>query len=486
MPTQPIPFVNDQKSGDQELAGASTLAINVVTDGAGTVRRRPGISAWSGFPSSIPEATAVIGMHAFEGKLIFINEGTRQIRRLVPTTQAVQNLSTGGGSSYLLGTQRPTFAETQFRLVMTGGGIPTKLDATSLACAALGGSPPPSTHILGLAGRLVSNDTTEAVTINQFAFSDSGAAGNETWSGLNTGSYSVEAQPDPLVALLSNSNELFTFGSRSLQVWQPAFQVTIFDSRVLFDPGRALNRGCSAPYSIVEADESFSWLDEKRRFLSSNGRGIEDISAALGRTLDNITTVDDCFGFRWLADQYDVLCWIFPSDGRSFAIQSGGGWAQWHSWTDGQGYSALPITSHYYWPELNLQLVGLSSGQIAKLDSTAQDDLGATIKAEVRTGFLDRGTGAHKHCQAVRFFFRRGHTSSSTVAPQVLLSWRDTLGDFTTPIRLNLGVASDYVFSVEKRSLGTYRSRQWRLEFTDAVDFVLAKAEETFTVGGQN
>lgn len=483
MPTQPIPFVNDQKSGDQELAGASPLAVNVITDGSGAVRRRPGISAWSGFPDEIPEESAVIGMHAFEDKLIFITEESRRIWRVVPETQVVEDLSTAGGSSYLLGTERPTFAETQFRLVMTGGGVPTKLDASSLACAALGGSPPASTHIVGLASRLISNDLTSSTTANQFRFSGLLDAGNEDWPAINV--FSADAQPDAIVALLSNSNELFTFGERSLQVWQPAYQV-IEEVAFLFSTGRAMNRGLSAPYSIVEADESFVWLDEKRRFLTSDGRGIEDISAGIGRTLDDIATVDDCFGFRWLADQFDVLAWIFPTDGRSFAIQQGGGWAQWHGWTDGQGHTPLPITSHYFWPERNLHLVGLETGQIAKLDSSAQDDLGETIKAEVRTGFIDRGTGATKHCQAVRFFFKRGHTSSSTVAPQVLLSWRDTLGDFCSPIRMDLGVSSDYIFSVEKRSLGTYRSRQWRLEFTEAVDFVLARAEETFTVGGQN
>lgn len=483
MPTQPIPFVNDQKSGDQELAGASPLAVNVITDGSGAVRRRPGISAWDGFPSSVPEASAVIGMHAFEDKLVFITEETRKIWRVTPSTAVVENLSTTGGSSYLLGNQRPTFAETQFRLVMTGGGVPTKLDTLSTACAALGGSPPASTHIVGLASRLISNDRTGATSYNQFRFSSTGSGGNETWSATNV--FSAEAQPDAVVALLSNSNELFTFGERTLQVWQPAYQV-VEDVTVLFNPGRALNRGCAAPYSVIESDESFSWLDERRRFLSSNGRGIEDISAPIGRTLDDVATVSDCFGFRWLADQFDVLCWVFPTDGRSFAIQAGGGWAQWHSWTDGQGHTPVPITSHYYWPEENINLVGLATGQIAVLDSSAPTDLGDTIKAEVRTGFLDRGTAAHKHCQAVRFFFKRGHTSSSTVAPQVLLSWRDTLGDFCSPIRMDLGVSSDYIFSVEKRSLGTYRSRQWRLEFTDAVDFVLAKAEETFTVGGQN
>jgi hypothetical protein len=197
-----------------------------------------------------------------------------------------------------------------------------------------------------------------------------------------------------------------------------------------------------------------------------------------------MTTVSDGWGFRWDDDQFDILAWLFPTDGRTFALQQGGGWAQWHGWTEGRGHTILPITAHHFWPEENVHLVGLASGQVAKFDTAAATDLGATIKAEVLTGFVNHDTDAHKQCTAVRFTFRRGHTTGAE--PVVLLSWRDNLGAFCNPIRLGLGAAGDYVFTIEKRSLGTYRSRQWKLEFTEALDFVLARAEEVYSVGGQN
>lgn len=476
MPTEPIYFGNDQKSGDHELAGASPLAVNVITDGAGAVRRRPGISAWDGFPASAEEDSAIEGMHAFEGSLYYVN-ANRHIYRVAPDTATSTDMSTGGGTSYLAGSSRPVFAETQFRLLIAGGGALEKIDSGDTVAERVGTgatAPPICSHVVALASRVLVNDLTSATTRGRIAYSGVGSASNEVFDALNF--VTAEARPDSIEGLFGNSNELFAFGERSLQVFTP-------DASTILQPQRALSNGCAAGYSIIEGDGVFHWLDDRRRLVSGDGRSAEEISATIAKTLDGIDVVSDCFGFRWIADQYDVLTWVFPSDGRTFAAQAGGGWAQWHGWTTGNGYTLFPAKSHFFWPEQNVHLVGLEDGTIAKLDTDAHDDLGGIIKAEARTGFVSHDTSAYKHCESIRFFFRRGHAASGAAAAQVLLSWRDTLGDFCTPIRMNLGVQADYVFTVEKRSLGTYRSRQWKLEFTDAVDFVLARCEETFTVG---
>lgn len=472
MPSAPLFFGNDQQSGNQQLAGASPLAINVVTDGAGAVRRRPGISAWSGFPATAPVAQQVVGLYDFEGEVYAVYEN-RQIVKI--SAGVATNLSTFGLVSYLNGTGRPVFAETQFRLVIAGGGAPEKIDSGEVVAERLGGSPPDSTHIVAIAQSLVSNDLTEPATYDQVRVSGLGDAGNETWSPLDE--VPANARPDGIVSVQASTNQLYVFGNRTLQVFTP-------DASALFAPLAALQRGCVAPHGVIAVDEDFAWLTEQRVFVRSDGRSITELSDSISATLDGMTTVSDAYGLRWTADQFDCLAWVFPTDGRTFVSQAGGGWGQWHGWTDGSGHTLFPATAHHFWPDENLHLVGLADGTIARLDSAAVDDLGGRIKAETRTGFINRDTDAHKHCQAVRFTFRRGHASGTE--PHVLLSWRDDLGAFCSPLRLGLGAQGDYVFTVERRSLGTYRARQWRLEFSDAVDFVLARAEEIYTVGGAN
>lgn len=474
MPAKQIFFGNDQRSGDQQLAGASPLAMNVITDAAGAVRRRPGIVAWSDFPGAL-EASPIIGMHVFQGDIYCVN-ANRRILKLDATAGTLTDLSAVGGVTALAGTGRPVFALTPWRLVIAGGGVPEKVEPGATAAARLGGSPPTADHVCTLNQRLVSDDQTDADSTSQIRFSYTGDAGNEDWDPLNF--TTAEARPDPIVSLRENGNELFAFGSTSLQVYSP-------DPTFIFSPGRAQNRGCAAGHSVIVADEQLAWLTNRREFVSGDGRAVTVISDAIAGTLDAVGTVSDCYGFRWSADQFDVLCWQFATDGRTFAAQNGGGWAQWHGWIEGQGHSVLPITSHYYWEEHNLHLVGQADGTIALLDSAAGTDLGQTIKAEVISGFINRETDVYKQCESIRLTFKRGHATGAA-EPQVLLSWRDSLGAFCSPIRLGLGLGGDHMFTIERRSLGMYRARQWKIEFTDAVDFVLARAEETYSLGGNN
>lgn len=473
MPSKPIMFGSNQQSGDQQLAGASPLAVNVVVDGAGAVRRRPGIAAWSDAPAA-PEASPVIGISKFQDDIVFVLEN----RRIYKTNAGVATLlSSGGPDTYLDGTERPVFAITPWRLAISGGGAPSKVEPLATSAARLGGSPPNSKFIAALSQRLLSDDQTDATTRNgQIRFTYTGDAGNENWDPLNF--TSAEARPDSLAALAENANELFAFGATSLQVFQP-------DPTVIFAPGRAVNRGCAAGHSVFAVDERFAWLTNRREFVISDGRAVQVMSDAIAATLDSVPTVSDCYGFRWSADQFDVTAFQMPTDGRTFAAQVGGGWAQWHGWDSAHGHTLFPAKTVYYWDEENTYLVGMPDGSIATLDSATNTDLGATIKAEVLTGFINQDTDAWKSCDVLRLTIKRGVATGST-EPQLLLSWRDSLGAFSTPLRLGLGLAGDPMFTIERRSLGMYRARQWKLEFTDAADFVLARAEETFSIGGTN
>lgn len=468
MPVEAIPFGATQESGNEQLAGASPLAVNVLIDGKGAIRRRPGLATWDGFPTTIPEAESVDGIATFDDEVYWVNS-SRRIYKTDPTTATATNLSTGGPTSFLAGTGRPVFAETQFRLVIAGGSAAEKVDSGATAAERLGGSPPNSTQIVALASRLVSDDLTSSSTVGHMRFTRVGDSGNETWDALDF--VTAEARPDPIVALRENSNELFVLGESTVQVFSP-------DPTTVLAPGRTVNRGCIAAASVVVFDEQLAWLDEFRRFVVSDGRSVNVISDPIASTLKEIETVTDCWGFHARVDAYDVLVWVFPSDGRSFCWQIGGGWSQWQGWNG--GHTVFPAKSHCFWSDQDVDLVGLSTGQIAKLDPDATTDLGDTIKAEIVTGFLSHGTDAHKSCDAARFTFKRGE--ATTTAPQVLLSWRDDTGAYCNPIRMDLGTTGDTIFTVEKRSLGTYRRRQWKLEFTDAADFVLAGAEEVFTV----
>lgn len=480
MGLQPIPFAVTQSSGLEQLAGASPLIVNALAEATGTIRNRPGISAWSPFPTAIPDASAVMGMVAFGSTLVYVTED----RRLwaLPVTGTVAALSTGPhpvtDGTTLDGGTRPSLLATHSRVVAAGGGLMQTWTGSGYS-SRLANPSPLATSVCGIATRVVASlPGAGDGGVGDFQWSLPFESGHTTWDPLNF--RQVGAKPDPLVAIADNTNELFAFGTQTLEVYSP-------DPYIGFAQNRVQNVGCLAAGSIVAVDDLFAFLDRERRFIITDGRsfGADNIlSTPIARTLRERTVVSDTWGFRMKLDRWDAPVWFMPTDGKGYMYDiRGAKWAEWRAWGD-HGYEAASITCAMNWPEQNVFLVGLSTGQIAKLDATAYDDLGEIIKVEVVSGFVNHSTDNLKKSNAVNFVFRRGETAQSGTAPKVHVSWRDDLGSFCTPEVFDLGLAGDYEVVLPLRSTGVYRRRQWKIEFTAAAEFSFVGAQEEFDVLG--
>lgn len=478
MPTLPIPFVPLQESGSEPLAGASPVAMNVVLDGKGAVRRRPGIAAYSGAPSSVIDSDGIEGLYVTAGGILYaVGSGAPGSSIYAVTAGGAANLSAGPGTD-LRGGRRPVIAETEALLVLAAGAEIQKVDLATYQSARLGGSPPTASHVIANASRLLSNDMTVRSRVR---YSDQAAGssieGHETWDTSGTsGFFSAESRPDPIVALHENTNEVFAFGSTTVQGFAP-------DPANTYATVMALEHGCAAPYSVVKIDQRFAWLDDRGRFVLSDGRGAQVVSSpAIQQTLHDMATTSDCRGYRVHHGPVDCLVWTFPTDGRTFVYQLGGGWSQWSGWDDGSNnWLPFSVTAHHQRPGSAENLVGTSAGRIGVLKASASDDLGTRINAHVTTGFLNRGTDRRKHCQAVRFAFKRGFAASSTTAT-AFFSYRDDYGPWENDMPISIGGSGDFIPVEGPRSLGTYRRREWRFTFSNSDELVLVGATEDYDV----
>jgi len=475
MPTAPIPFVNALQSGDEELAGASPQALNVTVDGAGAVRRRPGVGSYF---SDAQTLNAPSGLHIDEqGRLFIVSPRTSGTIHAADVYRAAPTGLISIGAMACAG--RPVFAETEMLLVMAAGLAMKKIElASPVAVSTLAGSPPEASHVGHNSLRLVANDVTVDRTKVRYSSQAAGTttyAGHEEWLvGVGTAGYfSAEAAPDPIVALGENTNELWAFGSRTLQIFGP-------DSTLVFAPAATMEVGCSAAYSVVKKEGAFYWLDHARRFVRSDGRGTEVLSKGLQRVVQGFGTVDDCFGYRVLLGPVDAVVWSFPTEGRTFAVQEGAGWSEWTSWSGAQ-HVPFTVTAHGFDRMTGNNVVGLSDMGVGVLQSGRATDIGSAepIVAEVTTGFSNRDTDARKHCKRVRLTFRRGELRRR---PELrgYITYRDSLGPWAPRIPVVLDGAEPVC---EIASLGTYRRRQWKYTFSDsAEELVLAGAEEDFEV----
>lgn len=536
MATDLIPFGNLLEAGYDEIAGGSPCAMNVIVDARATMRRRPGIATYSEAYTGVVTSAGLSGVYATNAGRIFavstpldsayVTNGYKESLVYLVSDTASALLSVDAGRK-LYGPGRPVFAETESLLCIAQGneikrvtltdpslpiGIlglpvdttitlsglpenhyvsgqafvsiatwPLSLDSTS----GMTQLPPFSSHVIVNSSRILGNDSLIDKTKIRYSDVAQGVVdftGHDTWlPGPNAaGFFTAEANPDPVVALFENTNEVFAFGSRVLQVFGP-------DPGFVFATSAAIELGCAAPYSVVKRNQGFWWLDAKRRFVFSDGRAFdESIGNPIKPVIDSFSTVSDCYGYSVTEGTIDCMVWTFPTAGRSFCYQPGVGWGEWSGWSEAtDNWTTLPITAHHHNVNDAVNIVGTADGRIGKLTRTASTDLGVRIKAYVETGFLDRGTSAKKRTREVRLTLRRGQSSSST-APLGYLSYRDSLGSWSSPLAVSLGAGGDVGTVVRFRNVGgPYRTRQWRFEFDGSDELVLVKVEEDFDVIGQ-
>lgn len=475
-----IPFAPNQQSGLEPLAGASSLAVNVVVEPNGVVRRRPGMVAYSTGPAVV-DAAGIYGLHATVNGRVYAVGGTPNARTLYRLTNGIPATLSATTVGYLRGALRPIVAETEAMLAIAGGSDIQRIYLADDSTARLSSDAPLSSHVVANNSRLLGNDVFTDLAGIAYSSQAAGSATSphEEWAisaASGAGIFYAEARPDSVVALAENSNEVFAFGPTSLQVYSP-------DPTFDYGPVATHEYGCIAPYSVVKVDKQFFWLDHLRRIVRSDGRSFEVMSVPIKPVMDAMAVVTDCFAYRVAIGAIDAVCFCFPTDGRTFVYQLGGGWAVWMGWSDTtNNFARLPVNAACANPATGQVLVGLTTGQVARMTPTAFTDLSdGRIVASVTSGYLARGTDARKHCKVVRVALRRGETVLSG-NPEVLLSWRDDGGPWGAPMRVSLGASGEYDPVVELRSLGVYRRREWKVEFSGSEDFVLVAATEEFDV----
>lgn len=471
-----LSFADGQASGIEELTGATPMSINMLVDAAGALFTRPGLSVWADWGCPALAATeigagAVIGSGLWPSpsgdRLVYVTADRRLWAMLGPNNRIV--LSDATAATRLDGTLRPTFAFTKTRVVIAGGGVPQKWEGFGLS-ARLGGSPPVMSHVVANASRLVGS----APTVGGFEFwSKTGdTPGHETWdTGFDFAE--AEARPDIIIATHENSNEVFAFGSETLQLFIP-------DGSSVYAPGRPSNFGCKAAYSVISlGDDGFALLadDQGPVFGQTDGRSLTSLSRpTMTKTLKRFGTLSDCWGFRVQIEGWDLAVWTFPTEGRTLVFDAGmKQWSEWRGY-DGTQWTPWAGQSHVYWPAYELHLIGMADGTMMKLDPDAFQDGDDVLRGLVRTGYQNGDDRSVKTCERLALTMQRGNAEDAE--SEVLVSWRDDRGAFCEPLRFGLGQSGDTTTTVMEWALGQYRERQWQMEFSANSRLVLAAVEE--------
>jgi hypothetical protein len=491
-----IDLSEGQKNTVDDWDGLSSSVINWMTDNAGSIRPRPGIVTDSRLRTGDTSGVGVIGAYVWtsivdsQPYLVYVLSD-RTIRARSLSTGVDYSLSTASATTKLDGAAgNVSFSEDSQRLVMAGGGqiqmwkgnngTPT----SRIAAFVIGTNQPPrkATHIVNVASYLVSHDIATPDTANHIIWSNLGDGNHETWDPANFNT--ADADPDSTIAVGSILRDVFAIGTKSVQV----FGFTA-DPNLPFASTASLRIGCISPYSLVSLDNALTWLDDQRRFIISDGRSYEWISQDIYRSIQDMETVTDCFGFRLRIGYWDLVNWVFPTEKKAFVYNaSRKDWREWRGWNGVDDYDGIRISSYASYPEGNLHVVGdPKNTNLWALSTSATSDSapGLPIVCEKITSPVDHGSAGQKRSNRIRFFCKRGQspiTLSENAFLDVAIS--NDGKAFSSPSRVDLGFAGDYTNHRDYFPGGIFRRKQLRIRYSADVDVSVTGAMEMWSPHG--
>jgi hypothetical protein len=144
--------------------------------------------------------------------------------------------------------------------------------------------------------------------------------GSDVLDGLNYDPLffaSAENNPDPLVTLQALNTEIVLFGKQSIERWQDIGVDTGFPLRRI--QGATINRGCAAPRSMAQWENTIFWLADDFTVRSLSSGGMEKISdLPLEKAITGYSQPAQAIGFFVDYPYYKCYCITFPGNNATW------------------------------------------------------------------------------------------------------------------------------------------------------------------------
>lgn len=297
---------------------------------------------------------------------------------------------------------------------------------------------------------------------------------------------SAEANPDNVLSLIVDHQEVWLFGSNSTEVW---YDAGLPDFPLQRQQGATNEIGCAAPYSVAKLDNSVFWLGSDNR-----GRGI--VYRANGYTGVRVST----HAVEWQIQQYgdisDAIAYSYQQDGHSFYVlifpSAQTTWvydAATQAWHERAGWDNGQFTRH----RSNCQVVynneiivgDFENGNLYAFDLDDYSDNGDVQKwlrswRAIPPGQNNLKRSAH-HTLQIDCETGVGTNTGQGSDPQIMLRWSDDGGHTWSNERwVSMGKVGEYFRRAIYRRLGMtlkLRDRVYEISGTDPVKIAIMGAE---------
>ena len=314
-----------------------------------------------------------------------------------------------------------------------------------------------------------------------FVFSRTGNSGEFFWSALNDGSLydaldfaTAETDPDALVAVFTDHQELVLFGTKTIDFYRntgaPFARLN----------GATAEKGSLARFSIAKVDNSFMWLghdytvyrmDERTPIRISTHTVEKDIrSYANPENAEAMAYTERGHAFYGL--KFDEASWFYDS-----AVN------RWHKKKSKDrdnyraGHSVLAFKKNIAGDDRN--------GNLFEMDPDTFDDNGDEIVRVVDFPYV--------HAEGRQVFFSRfegvfapgvGLTTGQGSDPQAMMRYSDDGGkSFSNELWRSGGKIGEYAVLAIWNRLGKSRRRLFRLTLSDPVEWRILGANLEADIG---
>ena len=305
---------------------------------------------------------------------------------------------------------------------------------------------------------------------NQFYFS---STGNYTsWSSLNF--LSAESNNDYIVRIETLWNELYLFGTNTIEVWfnDPNTTFSRYD-------GAYSDVGVMSKDSVVKIEDRFFFLGSDGMINEFDGRNRNVISFQINNEISRYTNIKNSFGFKLYFYGRYFYCISFLDDKVTWAYDTM--LKRWFKLgfydTSNAEYVVFTANNSAIDENTSATYIGdiNNTGNIYKLSTDVYSDSGSFRRCEIETGYIDHGTYASKKSNKITFNVLRGKVNEQS--DTFSIRYQDENKRWSNSISFGLGNAGDSNL-VTFRRLGIYKSRKYKFVYAGNTPFVISVPEE--------
>jgi hypothetical protein len=331
---------------------------------------------------------------------------------------------------------------------------------------------PGSTHVVFIDGRFVGNTPGSG----EWRFSES--YDGTVWE-IDTAQ--AEGSPDTLLSIQKLNNQIWMFGTQSIEVWYNAGTSPVPYERI---NSASMTIGTTAKDSPATNGIAIFWLGSntagKNVVFMATGYQAQQISThAIENIISSFVKQDDAIGYCYQQEGHNFYVLNFLTDNRTLVYDmSTGVWHERSNWDRVYG-KHLHHRAVCHCTFNNKNIVGdYLNGIIYEYSLDYYTDNGNTIRRE--------RTSPHIHQDMKRILFssfevdvERGVSNPSCVDSdaKAMLKWSDDGGmTWSNEYIRSLGKVGKYRESVCWNRLGTSKDRVFRFSVTDPVKSIIVGA----------